>query len=94
MLKPFISGAISMACFTIALFLLRFWRRTHDRLFLMFGAAFLLMMIERIILVLTNSLLFVDFIIFPQIDLAIWRSGTTLAALCLFLYGLIFDSQP
>ena len=51
MLQPFISGAIAMACFTIALFLLRFWRRTNDRLFLMFSAAFLLMMIERIILV-------------------------------------------
>jgi len=51
MLKPFISGAISMACFAIALFLFRFWRRTSDRLFLMFGAAFLLMMTERIILV-------------------------------------------
>ena len=55
MLKPFISGAICMACFTIALFLFRFWRRTRDRLFLMFGAAFLLMMIERIILVSIGS---------------------------------------
>lgn len=55
MLKPFISGAIAMACFTIALFLFRFWRRTRDRLFLMFSAAFALMMIERIILVTIGS---------------------------------------
>lgn len=45
------------------------------------------------ILVVTNSLLFIDLIVFPQIDLALWRSGITLAALGLFLYGLIFDSQ-
>ena len=45
------------------------------------------------VLVATNSLLFVDFIIFPQIDLAPWRSGVTLAAFGLFLYGLIFESQ-
>lgn len=45
------------------------------------------------IFVLTNSLLFLDLIVFPQIDLAMWRSGITLGALCLFLYGLIFDSQ-
>lgn len=45
------------------------------------------------ILVLTNSLLFLDFIVFPQIDLSMWRSGITLAAFCLFLYGLIFDSH-
>ena len=44
------------------------------------------------ILVLTNSLLFLDFVVFPQIDLSLWRSGITLAALSLFLYGLIFDS--
>jgi hypothetical protein len=33
MLKIFLSGAISMACLTIALFFLRFWRQTGDRLF-------------------------------------------------------------
>ncbi len=46
------------------------------------------------ILVATNSLLFLDLIIFPQIDLALLRSGFTLAAFGLFLYGLIFESQP
>ena len=45
------------------------------------------------VLVATNSLLFVDFIIFPQIDLASWRSAVTLVAFGLFLYGLIFESQ-
>lgn len=45
------------------------------------------------ILVVTNSLLFVDFIIFPHIDLAVWRSGITLGAFGLFLYGLIFDAH-
>ena len=40
-----------MACFTIALFFFRFWRRTHDRFFVLFGAAFLLLTLERIILV-------------------------------------------
>ncbi len=55
MLKPFISGAIAMTCFTIALFLFRFWRRTNDRLFLMFSAAFMIMMSERIVLVTIGS---------------------------------------
>jgi hypothetical protein len=40
-----------MACFTIALFFFRFWRRTNDRFFLMFGFAFLLLMLERVVLV-------------------------------------------
>ncbi len=46
------------------------------------------------ILVATNSLLFLDLIIFPQIYLALLRSGFTLAAFAIFLYGLIFESQP
>ena len=45
------------------------------------------------VLVATNSLLFLDMIVFPQIDLAGWRSGITLAAFSVFLYGLIFESQ-
>ena len=36
----FLLGAISMACAVIALFFLRFWRRTGDRLFAIFAAAF------------------------------------------------------
>lgn len=51
MLKPFLSGAISMVCLTIALFFFRFWRRTRDRLFLVFSAAFVILMVERILLV-------------------------------------------
>ena len=47
----FLHGAICMACFTIALFFFRFWRRTADRLFAIFGIAFLLLMTERVILV-------------------------------------------
>jgi hypothetical protein len=39
-----------MASLTIALFFLNFWRRTGDRFFLAFSGAFLLLMLERIIL--------------------------------------------
>ena len=50
MVKVFLSGAISMACLTIALFFLRFWRQTGDRLFVIFAAAFGLLMVERLML--------------------------------------------
>ena len=55
MLKPFLSGAICMVCFTIALFFFRFWRRTADRLFFVFAGAFLLLMVERIVLVTIDA---------------------------------------
>lgn len=38
--QQFMSGASVMACLVIALFFLRFWRRTRDRLFAIFSLAF------------------------------------------------------
>lgn len=38
----FLSGAVTLGHFIGALFFLRFWRKTHDRLFLAFAAAFIL----------------------------------------------------
>jgi hypothetical protein len=38
-----------MACLVVALFFLRFWRQTRDRLFLFFAAAFGIFMTERIV---------------------------------------------
>jgi hypothetical protein len=55
MLKAFLSGAISMACLTIALFFLRFWRQTGDRLFVIFAAAFGLLMVERLMLATVST---------------------------------------
>ena len=55
MLIQFLSGAICMAAFAIALFFFRFWRRTTDRLFLAFGVSFLLLMAERIVLVTIDT---------------------------------------
>ena len=39
----FFSGALTLGFFVAAAFFLRFWRRTHDRLFLAFAAAFALL---------------------------------------------------
>jgi len=42
-LNPFILGMVVMACGVAGLFFLRFWRRTRDRLFAIFAAAFWLL---------------------------------------------------
>ena len=42
------TGAIVMAHMGIALFFLKFWKKSHDRLFLLFSLAFLFMAINRI----------------------------------------------
>lgn len=49
-MNQFLSGAAAMAAFTIGLFFLRFWKKTHDRFFLYFAVAFTLEGIVRIFL--------------------------------------------
>lgn len=49
MLNQFLAGAASISLLVIAMFFLRFWRKTRDRLFLFFAGAFVFLMIERIV---------------------------------------------
>jgi hypothetical protein len=53
MMLPLISGAIVMGYTVAGLFFLRFWRRTHDRLFLTFAVSFWLLGGQRLALALT-----------------------------------------
>jgi hypothetical protein len=46
----FLWGATSLACWAIGLFFLRFWRRTRDRFFGFFAAAFWLLALNWLIL--------------------------------------------
>jgi uncharacterized membrane protein len=45
-----ISGAIMMACFVSGIFFIKFWKKTQDKLFLMFAAAFWILSLERLVL--------------------------------------------
>lgn len=49
-----LSGAIVMACVVIGGLFLRFWVRSHDRLFAYFAAAFWLFGLNHLILALTD----------------------------------------
>jgi Ca2+/Na+ antiporter len=40
LLNQFLLGAIVLACGVAGLFFLRFWRKTHERLFIYFAIAF------------------------------------------------------
>lgn len=54
-MEEFLIGAIAMATAVVALFFLRFWRDTGDRLFAMFAIAFLLLAITRVGLATANE---------------------------------------
>jgi hypothetical protein len=45
--SDFFSGMIAMGFAVCAVFFLRFWRRTHDSLFLVFSIAFLLLALNQ-----------------------------------------------
>ncbi len=49
--KAMLAGAILVSAWAISLFFLRFWRKTRDPLFAYFGAAFLLLGLERVSIV-------------------------------------------
>lgn len=51
-LISFLSGAIFLACLAVALQFLRLWRRTGERLFAYFVAAFVALAVERLALLL------------------------------------------
>ena len=50
MMEGFLLGVIATASLTAGLFFLKFWKKTHERLFLAFAVFFLVETINRIIL--------------------------------------------
>ncbi len=48
----FFSGLVTMEFLVIGLFFFRFWKKTSDRLFGIFGIAFWIMALERIVILL------------------------------------------
>ena len=52
-LAAFISGLLAAGYLTIGLFFARFYKRTRDRLFLLFAIAFWVLVVQRVATVLT-----------------------------------------
>lgn len=68
-----------------AFLLLREYRRTSTRLLLWSGSSFLGWAVN-------NGLVFLDLVVLPDVDLALWRTAASLLAISLLLYGLVWDS--
>ena len=54
-MNQFMQGAVVMACAMIGLFLLHFWRRSRDRIFVFFAVAFWLLGINWLTLALGRT---------------------------------------
>ena len=68
-----------------AVLLLVSYARSGYRLLLWSGLCF-------VGLTLNNLLLVLDKLVLPH-DLSLWRSSTALAAMCVLLYGLVWDTE-
>ena len=82
-LYDFLSGAVALGFFVCVLFFMRFWRRTHDGLFLAFAVAFALLGLGQTIIALGNipteersSLYLLRLLAFAVIILAIARKNS------------------
>jgi len=78
----FLAGAVTMGFGVAALFFLRFWKRTHDRLFLAFALAFLLLGLNQALVVLArvpvedrSPLFLLRLVAFPIIIWAVFQKS-------------------
>jgi hypothetical protein len=55
-LEHFMMGIVTMGHFVAALFFLKFWTKTRDRLFLWFSGAFWLLGLNRVAMLITRDL--------------------------------------
>jgi hypothetical protein len=69
-----------------AILLLQSYARSGYRLLLWSGLCFAG-------LVINNLLLVIDKVVIPAIDLSLWRTGAALLAMCILLYGLVWDAE-
>lgn len=74
-----LGGALFTGYLVAALFFLRFWRDSRDRLFAIFAAAFVLLALQRLLLALEIS---------PMED-AVWSYVIRLLAFLLILFAII-----
>jgi uncharacterized protein DUF5985 len=56
-MRTFLWGALTMGCAVIALYFLRYWRRSHDRLFVFFGVAFAVLALNWVSLAIIDPML-------------------------------------
>jgi hypothetical protein len=63
-LQPFLSGAVLLGFAALGCFFYEFFRRTRDRLFLFFALAFVLLAMERVVLIFIPAASEISFMVY------------------------------
>ena len=82
-MDAFLLGAFAMGCVMASVVFFRFWRQTHDRLFLWFGLSFLIEAINRMAFVASG-----------QPDDAAFYYGARLVSYALLLFAILEKNWP
>lgn len=86
----FIPGAIYIlgvvTCLICTLLLARGYLRTRVRLLMWCCIFFAAITVD-------NFILFFDLIVYPQVDLALWRNSATLFGLASMIFGLVWEGE-
>jgi hypothetical protein len=82
----FIYGLCALTAAGCAVLLLQSYARSRYRLLLWSGLCFAGLTVNNLLLVF-------DKLVFPNVDLSLWRSSVALLAITVLLYGLIFDVE-
>ena len=86
MMSSVIYGLCAAVALLCAVLLFAAWRRQRHRLLLWSGLCFAGFTINNVLLVL-------DKVIYPEVDLSVWRTGVAVISIAVLLYGLIWDAD-
>ena len=86
MVEKLTYGLCALTALSCTVLLLRAYFRTRFRLLLWSGLCFAGLTVNNLLLVL-------DRVVFPDIDLLLWRQGSALVAILLLVGGLILEQD-
>jgi hypothetical protein len=75
-----------IACAICAALLVRYWHKTRTRLLLWLAVSFVLLAVN-------NFFLLADTTLFPSVDLSVFRTTSAMAAVCMLIFGLIWEAE-
>jgi hypothetical protein len=85
-----VAASVYLLCFITSLvclvLLVRSYTRTRMRLLLWTAVCF-------VFLAINNGLVFLDLVVFREIDLSLWRDIANLLAVSTLIYGFIWDTD-